>query len=124
MTTIAENGGPEMTEQRAAWTAAYIDSLPPKPSRVSAPGSPERGRAGYAACAACHGPNAEGRPDLGAPALRQQSEAYLRIQLEHFASGIRGADPADSAGQQMRAAARSLLDARSTEDVIAFIGSR
>jgi len=62
----------------------------------------------WAACTACHGAEAEGNPALKAPALAGQRAWYLVRQLEHFASGIRGAHPEDETGQQMRPFAQSL----------------
>lgn len=104
--------------------AAFIDSLPLQRSPPANVGNAERGRALYPACAACHGTNAEGNPSLGAPSLRQQDGAYMRTQLAHFASGIRGAGADDGGGSQMRAAIKVLPDAHAFDDVVAFIKSR
>lgn len=48
---------------------AYIASLPAKAPAVTVTGNVESGKAKYAACAACHGQNAEGSQELGAPPL-------------------------------------------------------
>lgn len=77
----------------------------------------------YAACAACHGANAEGNETLGAPALANRSDWYLVRQLERFASGQRGAHADDTAGQQMRAMAATLPDAASQYNVVAYINT-
>lgn len=105
--------------------AAFIESLPL--NRRAPSGGAEamdRGRTLYASCAACHGTNAEGNASLGAPSLRQQDEAYLRTQLTHYASGIRGASADDSGESQMRAAVRVLPDEQAIDDVVAFIKTR
>ena len=64
----------------------------------------------YQACAACHGEAAQGSVELGAPALAGQDAAYLSRQLQHFKTGIRGADPRDTQGAQMKAMAATLSD--------------
>lgn len=55
-------------------------------------------------CAACHQVAGEGSEALKAPNISGLSEAYIARQLQHFQSGLRGADQADSAGQMMAAA--------------------
>lgn len=64
----------------------------------------------YQPCIACHGDAAQGNVALGAPALAGQDSAYLVRQLQHFKSGVRGSDPRDSQGAQMRAMALPLSD--------------
>ena len=54
-------------------------------------------------CASCHGGAGEGNAALKAPALTQLSKWYLSRQLNHFISGVRGAHPEDTLGQQMAA---------------------
>jgi cytochrome c oxidase subunit 2 len=102
--------------------AAYVASLPivePAPTLVG--GDPERGKALYAPCSACHGPDAKGMEALGAPALDHQDDWYLLTQLEHFKSGIRGSKPQDVQGAQMRPMAMLLADEQAMKDVIAYI---
>lgn len=65
---------------------------------------------GYQACIACHGANGEGNPAMNAPRLAGQDTAYLQRQLNNFKSGMRGADPADAIGQQMRAMVNTLAN--------------
>jgi cytochrome c553 len=72
----------------------------------------------YQACAACHGATAQGNPALGAPALAGQGAAYLERQLQHFKTGVRGADPRDTQGAQMKAMAGGLSD----EDIRVLAG--
>jgi hypothetical protein len=104
--------------------AAFVDTLPAETSPASFRGDARRGRVLYSAhCAACHGQNAEGKPSLGAPSLRQQDETYLWAQLEHFAAGIRGSNAADAGGMQMRAALKNMPGQQSIKDVLAFIKS-
>lgn len=105
--------------------AAFIGTLTTqRSSSTSVAGRVDRGRTLFAPCARCHGADAEGNLGLGAPALRQQDDRYLEIQMRHFASGIRGANPNDIAGAQMRAAANALPNTKAVADVIAYIESR
>ena len=88
-----------------------------------AAGDAAAGKTLFAACAACHGANAEGNPALGAPALAAQHEAYLERQLRNFRSGVRGADPADSFAAQMRPMAATLVDDKAVADVAAWLAT-
>jgi cytochrome c oxidase subunit 2 len=81
------------------------------------------GEALYAACVACHGADGTGNVALNAPALAGQLPDYLERQLQHFKSGVRGADPKDTPGQQMRGMASSLGDDAAIAAVVAYIGT-
>jgi cytochrome c oxidase subunit 2 len=80
-----------------------------------------RGKQLFATCAACHGAEALGNPALQAPALAGQDAAYLERQLQNFRAGIRGADPTDATGAQMRAAVSVLPDDAAAADVAAYL---
>ena len=69
-------------------------------------------------CAACHGAEAGGNAALNAPALVNLDPDYLARQLEHFATGKRGADARDSFGQIM---ATQAGNAASEEQIDALI---
>jgi cytochrome c553 len=97
-----------LDDQKVADVAAYFASLPPNarspadaPPSLVAIGSPLRS---IAPCAACHGPLGfkEGAPSLGG-----QKGAYLKAQLDAFATGARHND----INQQMREIARALSPA-------------
>ncbi len=79
------------------------------------------GEALYAACVACHGANGEGNRSLSSPAIAGQSENYLVRQLQNFRNGIRGADPGDAGGTQMRPMANALADDTAVAAVAAYI---
>lgn len=81
------------------------------------------GEALYAPCIACHGANGEGNATLAAPAIAGQSEAYLTRQLRNYRRGIRGTDPADTGGAQMRPMAAILANDAAVADVAAYIAS-
>ncbi len=86
-------------------------------------GDAATGEALYAPCIACHGANGEGNASLSAPAIAGQSEEYLARQLHNFRLGIRGADPADTDGAQMRAMANALADDEAVTAVAAYVAS-
>jgi cytochrome c oxidase subunit 2 len=65
----------------------------------------------YQTCVACHGDAGQGNAALNAPALAGQGSEYLQRQLQHFKSGVRGADPRDTLGAQMTPMAATLSDA-------------
>ncbi len=88
---------------------------------VIAEGDPQRGKELFQVCAACHGQNGEGNKALNAPANGGQNEWYVIRQLKNFRSGIRGADPNDTYGIQMRPMAMSLTDEQAIEDVAAYV---
>jgi len=94
-----------LSDQQITDLAAHFAALPAEHSgaEASAPGlvlvgSPMRS---IAPCVACHGP--QGRKE-GAPPLHGQKRAYLKAQLDAFASGSRHND----INQQMREIARAL----------------
>jgi cytochrome c553 len=94
-----------LDDQKVADVAAYFASLPAKvqsptgaaPSLVAV-GNPIRS---IAPCAACHGPLGHKE---GAPPLEGQKGAYLKAQLDAFATGARHND----INLQMREIARAL----------------
>ena len=90
-------------------------------SFVYADGDATAGKALFAPCIACHGPNAEGNPALKAPLLAGQEDWYLSRQLNHFKTGLRGVDERDTFGLQMRPMALILATDQAVEDVVAYI---
>jgi cytochrome c553 len=64
----------------------------------------------YQPCIVCHGDVGQGNTALGAPALAGQEATYLARQLQHFKSGVRGGDPRDTQGAQMKAMAAPLSE--------------
>ena len=90
---------------------------------LHAAGDAARGKALYAVCSTCHGPEAKGQEDTNAPALAGREEWYLVRQLQNFKSGVRGAHPDDVYGQQMAPMAQLLADKQAMEDVAAYLHS-
>lgn len=77
---------------------------------------------GLRAMTACTGGKAEGNPAMNTPRLRQQHDSYLQRQVANFRQGLRGSDPADSYGKQMKMMASSVNEAELL-DVVTYISS-
>ena len=88
-----------------------------------AAGDATKGKAAYAVCAACHGANGMGNKALNAPQIAGQEPWYLERQLKNFKGGIRGADPKDTYGMQMRPMALTLANDQAVSDMAAFLSS-
>ena len=74
-------------------------------------------------CQTCHGANAEGNEAMGAPPLANQHDWYMVAQLKKFQSGMRGANPDDVFGSQMRAMSTTLADSVAMHDVVSYVKS-
>lgn len=61
-------------------------------------------------CIGCHGENAEGVEELGAPRLAGQSQGYLLEQTVNFRKGRRGYAVEDARGTEMRVSVETLTD--------------
>lgn len=102
--------------------AMFVATMPPVPSPSTLTGGDaEKGKTLYVTCSACHGPDAVGNQTLGAPPLVLQNDWYLARQIGKFKSGVRGANPADVRGGQMRPMAAMLTDDQAVSDVVAYI---
>lgn len=102
--------------------AAYVSRLPrAKPQRVLSEGDAAKGKALFAVCTACHGPDGAGNVALKAPPLKGASDWYLVEQLKKFKSGVRGNNPADVEGATMRPMMATLADEQAIKDVVAHI---
>lgn len=119
MTPFATN----LTDEEIADLSAYYGYLPrlpayhptpqlPKP-RIVISGAPMRG---IAPCGSCHG-SLDNK--VGSPWLEGQSEAYLKAQLQAFASGRRTND----ISQQMRNIARAMTP-REIDEAAAYYASQ
>ena len=104
--------------------AAYVAALPPHKAPVSLEGgNPQKGKATFAQCVACHGPNAGGNQALNAPPLNMANDWYLVRQLGNFKKHIRAYAPADASGASMAAIAATLSDEQVMKDVVAYIAT-
>ncbi len=105
-----------------AAVAKHIVSLGSKPlEQTITDGNAERGKMLYMTCQACHGAAGEGNDLMNSPALRHQHDWYLAAQLKKFKDGVRGSNPADIYGSQMRPMAMILADEQAIKDVVAYI---
>ncbi len=106
-----------------AAVAHYVASLPPVPARRTlAGGDVANGQMRFSTiCQTCHGTDGKGNEALGAPKLVGQWDWYLAAQLGKFHSGMRGTNPADTLGAQMRAMSLTLEDSTAIHNVVSYI---
>ena len=100
---------------------AYIQTLTAPPAPATVHGDVTAGKKLYATCAACHGPQGQGNEQLNAPRLAGQQDWYLVHQLQNYKSGIRGSQPKDTYGMQMKPMASMLANDVAMNDVVAYI---
>jgi cytochrome c oxidase subunit 2 len=87
-------------------------------------GDPVAGKAIYTkVCISCHGDKAQGNQALNAPRLLGQEPWYMARQLKNFQQGLRGTDPKDLFGMQMRPMAMTLQGDQDIAAVVAYIVS-
>lgn len=104
--------------------SAYVASMAAmkQPSTVQG-GDAAAGAASYATCLACHGPDGKGNQALNAPPIAGQHDWYLVSQLNKFKKGIRGTNPKDVTGAQMRPMSMTLADDQAIKNVVAHIST-
>jgi cytochrome c oxidase subunit 2 len=111
-----------VTVQEEPSFQAWLSSHPTfAQTSARAAGDAAAGKRLYAACAACHGSQAEGNPALHAPKLSGQGDWYLKRQLKYFKQGARGAHDKDVFGKMMAPMAATLADDAAIDDVVAYI---
>jgi cytochrome c oxidase subunit 2 len=116
---LALAGGEDMKR-----VAAHVAGLQKKKSAPTVTGgNPEHGKQLYATCVACHGPSGKGSDAVKSPPLAGLQDWYLLGQLEHFRKGVRGADPKDETGTQMKPYAEDLADEQAMKDVVSYIAT-
>jgi cytochrome c oxidase subunit II len=102
---------------------AYIATLPDTPNATTVTGDAAAGKTAYGVCAACHGADGKGNQALGGPRLVGQDDWYLVRQLKNYRQGLRGYDPKDTYGAQMKPMAATLATDQAVNDVVAYINS-
>jgi len=110
------------SEAEVEAVSAYVATLAiVQPPVTLEGGDAEVGKVYFATCQACHGADGKGNQTLNAPPLDHANDWYLFTQLHNFKAGIRGAEPRDTTGAQMRPMAMTLADDQAMKDVIAYI---
>ena len=72
--------------------------------------TPDPGQMAYATCGGCHGAQGQGNLALNGTALAGQDASYTARQLRNYKAGLRGTDPGDIYGAQMRGMSNVLVD--------------
>jgi cytochrome c553 len=102
--------------------AAHVATLPKAALDDSlAGGDATRGKTLFAGCTACHGADGSGNELVKAPPINHASDWYLVEQLKKFKAGVRGSNPGDLEGAQMRPMMATLPDEQAIKDVVAHI---
>ena len=101
---------------------AYIGTLPDAPAEATVTGDVAHGAKLYVLCANCHGKDGKGIL-MNAPRQAGMSDWYLLSQLKNFKAGLRGHEPHDLDGKQMRMMAQTLQDDQAMQDVVAYINT-
>ncbi len=94
-------------------------------------GNATAGATTYAVCSACHGPQGQGvgqtdGQPLGAnngPKLAGLDDWYIRRQLQHYQTGVRGTTPGDLFGATMAPMSQVVVDPTARENVLAYINT-
>lgn len=102
---------------------AYIRTFPAGDSPPTVQGDIAAGRTAYLVCAACHGQKAEGNEAMAGPRLAGQNDWYLVRQLQNYRNGLRGYDPKDIFGNQMKPMSMTLSSDQAINDVVAYINT-
>lgn len=92
-------------------------------SSVAQANDVQNGKKLYKNCALCHGDRGQGNNSLNAPKIAGQQAWYVERQLNNFIKGIRGGDPKDTYGLQMRPMAMALSTEKDIADVSAYIAA-
>lgn len=81
------------------------------------------GKAAYASCVTCHGPDGAAKPALGVPGIGGQSQSYLARQLWDFKQGKRGATGDETAAGKPCPIDATLDDGEEIASVAAYVAS-
>jgi cytochrome c553 len=76
----------------------------------------------YGFCTVCHGTEGNGNPGIRAPKIAGIEPWYLKRQLEHFRSQLRGTQPTDVSGMEMQPVAMQ-LDDKAIDAVALYVGT-
>jgi cytochrome c553 len=76
----------------------------------------------YGFCTVCHGAQGNGNPAIRAPKIAGIEPWYLKRQLEHFRSQLRGTQQADVSGMEMQPVALQ-LDDKAIDAVAAYVSA-
>jgi len=111
-------------DQAMSDVALYVTSVDgPRPPNTLE-GDAQRGLQIYTnICVVCHGADGKGLPQFRSPAIAGQSDWYVEKQIHKFRDGVRGADPRDEAGAQMKAIMTHLKDESEIRDVTVYVAS-
>jgi cytochrome c553 len=100
----------------SAFVLAACDFATPPPGLA-------RGEELFETCQPCHGSEAQGNPDIAAPAIAGLPQWYIEAQLHGFQEGFRGDHPDDLPGLRMRPMSLSLNREGDVTSVAQYVAS-
>ncbi len=110
------------TEEDVKNMAAFVASMPAPPhSDATISGYGPNAASTFGLCVACHGADGAGNPAMNAPPIAGQADWYVYEQLRKFKAGIRGGNPTDITGGQMRAIAMGLGNDAALHDLARYV---
>jgi cytochrome c553 len=110
-----------MTDEEVKRVASYVAQFPHVVSdRTLVGADATAGQTAFVSCVACHGPRAEGNPDVKAPPLAGLNDWYLAEQLRKFRTGVRGSATGDDTGTQMKLMSQ-IIDEPMVGNVAAYL---
>ena len=101
--------------------AKHIAALPPQTPAPTIAGDAGSGAQQYLLCLACHGADAAGNEQMGAPPLTIPDDWYLLRQLQNLQQRVRGGNASRDATGAMMQPIASALSEQAMQDVIAYI---
>jgi cytochrome c553 len=101
--------------------AKHVAALPPQTPAPTITGDAANGAQQYLLCLACHGADAAGNEQMGAPPLTIPDDWYLLRQLQNLQQRVRGGNASRDATGAMMQPIASALSEQAMQDVIAYI---
>lgn len=112
-----------LKDEDIAMIARHYAKLRSTASHRTINGDAAKGKAAYQNCAACHGEDGRGNPEMLAPTLAGQPDWYIVQSLLTYKAGGKGYHADDVAGQQMQQAAQTVASDKEAQDIASYINS-
>ena len=109
------------SEEDVVQVANYLSQLKPTINPPITGGDAVKGKASFALCSSCHGADAKGNKALNTPSLRYLQDWYMGAQIQKFKEGVRGSDPRDTNGMQMKGMAMTIPNAETVKNIAAYL---
>jgi cytochrome c oxidase subunit 2 len=115
--------GKIVVDEAAAYQAWLAQQPTFAQTQARPAGDATAGATNYAVCSACHGPRGEGNQQTNGPKLAGLNDWYIRRQLQHYQTGVRGTTQGDLYGVTMAPMAQTVAAPAALENVLAYINT-